>query len=90
MTQIKFSPGQIVATLGATHVASMEQIAAILQRHLQGDWGDLGDEDKRANEAALKHGDRLVSKYELTPDTTLLVITEWDRSATTVLCRDEY
>jgi hypothetical protein len=60
------------------------------RRSLAGDWGDLGESDKKANEAALKHGDRLVSSYEITPDTKLLVITEWDRSVTTVLTLDEY
>jgi hypothetical protein len=66
----------------------MERIAALLQRHLAGDWGDLGDEDKQANEDALKQGDRLVSKYELTPGTELYVITERNRSQTAVLTPD--
>lgn len=87
---IRFQPGTIVATIGALQAADRTQIAALLARHLSGDWGDLGDEDKQANEDALKHGDRLVSKYELTPGTELYVITEWNRSQTTVLCPDEY
>lgn len=88
--KIVFQPGAIVATVGALHAATGQQIAAILARHLSGDWGDLGESDKKANEAALKHGDRLFSSYEIAPDTKLYVITEWDRSVTTVLTPDEY
>jgi hypothetical protein len=89
-TPIRFLPGTIVATVGALQVADQSQIAALLARHLSGDWGDLGDADKQANEDALTHGDRLVSKYELTPGTALYVITEWNRSQTTVLTPGEY
>jgi hypothetical protein len=89
-TEIKFQPGTVVATVGALAVADQLQIAQLLARHLSGDWGDLGDEDKRANEHALKHGDRLFSSYDIAPDTKLWIVTEWDRSATTVLTPGEY
>ena len=88
--KIAFEPGSIVATVGALQVATHEQIAAILARHFSGDWGDLGAEDKKANERALKEGERLFSSYEIAPDTKLWIVTEWDRSATTVLTPDEY
>jgi hypothetical protein len=86
---IRFQPGTIVATLGAAQAATRQQIAAILARHLSGDWGDLGDEDKRSNEAALKHGDRLLSAYDIA-GARLWIITEGSRELTTVLTPDEY
>jgi hypothetical protein len=88
--KIAFEPGSIVATLGALQVATHEQITAILARHLAGDWGDLGDEDKKANERALKDGDRLFSSYEIAPDTKLWIVTEADRSSTCVMTPGDY
>ncbi|MBV6791560.1 hypothetical protein [Xanthomonas euvesicatoria] len=61
------------------------------QRHTRGDWGDLDDSDRRQNDAALKSGqDRLFSSYQVAPDLTLWIITEWDRSVTTLLLPSEY
>ena len=54
------------------------------------DWGDLDDDDKRFNDEALQHGDRLFSAYHLTNGTKIYVITEWDRSVTTALLPSEY
>lgn len=87
--KIKFQPGTIVATVGALHIASNEQIAGLLARHLSGDWGDLDPEDAKANEDALKHDLRILSSYKV-GDEKLWIITEADRSATTVLTPDEY
>jgi hypothetical protein len=87
--QIKFQPGSIVTTLGALDVATHEQIAAILARHLSGDWGEVDREDAAANEQALKYGERLMSVYDVNGE-KLWVITEADRSATTVLLPREY
>ena len=61
--EIRFQPGTIVATLGALQVASHQQIAGIIARHLAGDWGEVGKEDAAANERALRHGMRLLSSY---------------------------
>jgi hypothetical protein len=61
-----------------------------LQRHLSGDWGDLSDDDRHQNDAALKQGDRLLSSYQVTPTLKLWIITEWDRSVTTLLLPNEY
>jgi hypothetical protein len=88
--KISFQPGSIVATVGALRVANHEQIAAILARHLAGDWGDLSDEDKKVNERAVKDGERLFSSYEIAPDTKLWIVTEADRSSTCVLTPGEY
>jgi len=64
---------------------------ALLARHSQGDWGDLCDEDIELNNQALKDGARLFSVYEIEPEGfKVWVITEWDRSATTLLLPREY
>lgn len=88
--KIAFQLGTIAVTLDAMEVATRQQLATLLERHQSGDWGDLDPQDKKANEHALRHGERLFSKYDLTPDTELWVVTEWDRSVTTILTPDEY
>ncbi len=65
-------------------------LVSYLRRHLHGDWGDLDDDDRRSNDAALKSGDRLFSSYQVTPDLKLWIITEGDRSVTTLLLPSEY
>jgi hypothetical protein len=88
----KFELGQIVATPGA--LAAMEAAGHIppefLLRHKNGDWGSVPEEDARENERALRDGDRLFSAYPTQQQETLWVITEADRSATTMLLPDEY
>ena len=61
-----------------------------LIRHRHGDWGDLDEDDIKANRAALHYGTRLLSCYELGADRKLWIITEADRSATTLLFPSEY
>ena len=87
--QIRFQPGSIVTTLGALEVATHEQIAAMLARHLSGDWGEVDREDAAENERALKQGERLMSVYDVNGE-KLWVVTEADRSSTTVLTPGEY
>ena len=87
-----FPPGRLVATPGA--LALLEQTnkspLEFLARHLRGDWGDLCQEDKTENELGLKHGFRLMSSYQVTQIKNLWVITEGDRSVTTLLLPEEY
>lgn len=93
MTKALFPLGQIVATPGALSALGGEGISsdALLNRHVTGDWGDLSEDDKRENELSIKEGFRILSAYKL-PRTgvKLWIITEADRSATTVLLPDEY
>jgi hypothetical protein len=88
-----FQPGRVVMTPGAADVLVRACIGpgSLLQRHLSGDWGTVCAEDREENERALVEGLRLMSVYPL-PDTaeTLWIITEWDRSVTTLLCPHEY
>lgn len=88
----RFAPGQIVMTAGGDELVQQGRLNAsvYLQRHLSGDRGDLNADDKRLNDAALDHGDRLLSSYQVTPDLKIWIITEWDRSVTTVLLPHEY
>ncbi|MDR0578710.1 MAG: hypothetical protein LBI87_14560 [Candidatus Accumulibacter sp.] len=89
----RFRPGQVVMTLGVNELVRQGLINPIsfLRRHLGGDWGDLSGNDRRQNNAALKSGeDRLFSSYQVSPRLKLWIITEWDRSVTTLLLPDEY
>ena len=86
-----FDTGQIVASRGAYDLACQKS----LNRHVKGDWGDVDDEDKQTNDQALKQGTRLLSAYndDRFPKNgvaTIWIITEADRSATTILFPDEY
>ena len=89
----RYPLGCVVATPGALAALEESGTSAIvyLQRHAAGDWGEVCQEDKKANEFALKEGLRILSAYKL-PVTSekLWVITEADRSATTLLLPDEY
>lgn len=92
MTQPRFPPGQIVATPAALDALPSAEIQTALHRHLSGDWGDCSPADRDANDRALECGDRLFSVY-LTHDearNTFWIITEADRSATTILLPTDY
>jgi len=65
-------------------------VMSSLSRHARGDWGDLDEEDKKENELSLKEGFRLLSAYERAGLPKIWIITEADRSVTTVLFPDEY
>lgn len=87
---MKFQPGHIVATPGALSLAEQGvNLLPYLQRHLNGDWGDLDEEDQAENEFSLQHGYRLLSSYH-TPHGKLWIITEADRSTSTFLTPEEY
>jgi hypothetical protein len=95
-----FNTGQIVATRGVYDLACQNPdfaqfIQKSLNRHVKGDWGDVDEEDKQTNDHALKHGMRVLSAYndDRFPKhgiATIWIITEADRSATTILFPDEY
>lgn len=64
--------------------------AELLSRHVTGDWGEVPDEDKKENELSVEKGFRILSSYELATGEKVWLITEADRSATTILRPDEY
>lgn len=89
----KFPPGEVVATPGALRVLTAANLAPteFLFRHLTGDWGDLGPEDQEANDRAVAEGNRILSSYQMPEgEARLWILTEWDRSVTTLLTPDEY
>jgi hypothetical protein len=67
-----------------------ESVMAYLNRHISGDWGNLGEEDKAANEQAINRPIRILSRYYLSDGDSIYIITEADRSCTTIMLRDEY
>lgn len=93
-----FTLGQLVATPGSLEVIREAEgvdlyavINRLLNRHVSGDWGDLDADDKAANDkAVLDAEDRILSAYNLKNGARVWIITEWDRSVTTVLLPEEY
>jgi len=86
----KFSFGHLVATPNALNQIPSDEILCALARHARGDWGDLDAEDRNSNERALKLGGRLFSEYYSLQKIKFWIITEADRSATTVLLPEDY
>jgi hypothetical protein len=92
MSKKLFPLGQVVATPGALEAMreADDESTLYLLRHQTGDWGDLDEEDKAENEFSLMRDLRLFSAYHLKDGVKIWVITEADRSATTVLLPSEY
>lgn len=90
--QALFPLGRTVATPGALAALEAARLLpfSLLARHNAGDWGDICEEDKRENARALKRGSRLFSAYNIGEGVRVWVITESDRSATTLLLPAEY
>jgi hypothetical protein len=90
--QAKFPLGQGVITIGAKEAFDRtgQNPLEFLARHVRGDWGELQPEDVQENEFSLQHGLRLLSRYTLSDGTVIWIITEADRSATTILLPEEY
>lgn len=93
-----FPLGQVVCTPSVLDAVPIDRLGESLRAHAQGDWGVVSAEDRQTNNRALREGDRLLSAYPIDPDkpcagygeNTLWVITEWDRSVTTVLLPEDY
>ena len=87
-----FELGQIVATPAA--LAALERAGQtateLLARHARGDWGELSTEDAKANDDAVVNIERILSSYSLVDDTKIWIITEADRSVTTILLPEDY
>lgn len=84
--------GRTLATPGALQALEINGSTGVeyLDRHLSGDWGNVGDEDWEANDRALQDGERVLSCYALPDHTNIWIITEADRSATTILLPEDY
>jgi len=87
---MKFVLGELVITPAALQAVPAEEIYRGIDRHVCGDWGEVSDADRVENEFALRHGLRLLSVYELKSGARFWVLTEGDRTATTVLLPGDY
>ena len=92
---IAINMGRLLMTRGVNDLVAEDEafakfVMSSLTRHRGGDWGNLTDEDMQENELSLKEGYRLLSAYEAEGLPKIWIITEADRSATTILFPDEY
>jgi hypothetical protein len=92
MSPAPFSLGRLVATPGALHALETtgQNPHEFVRRHASGDWGDLDEEDRKENELSVQNGFRILSAYHLNDGTKIWIITEADRSSTTLLLPEEY
>jgi hypothetical protein len=88
--RVEFRLGSVCITPGAQQVLTNEDVMSALGRHCRGDWGEVGAEDRAGNDLSVREGCRLLSAYRSKLGQKFWVITEADRSATTVLLPDEY
>lgn len=92
MTKQSFALGRTLATPGV--LVTLEKLGlapqTLFDRHLACDWSDMVKEDQEANRQAVKNGSRVFSSYRYANDVKIWVITEADRSSTTILLPDEY
>lgn len=86
----KFPLGQAVITPNALAQLTHEDILTGIQRHQCGDWGDVDEHDRQENELSLQMGFRLLSAYHAANGTRFWIITEADRTTTTVLLPEDY
>lgn len=87
---MEFPLGRIVRSRGVIQKIPKTEVLLAIQRHALQDWGDVCEEDRLANEEALEEGNRLLSVYHSSSGEKFWIITEWNRSATTVLLPEEY
>jgi len=86
----QFPLGQTVITRNALNTLSEDDVTKALARHVSGDWGDVCPEDANENELSLEKAFRLFSVYHASDDTKFWIITEADRSVTTILLPEDY
>lgn len=87
-----FELGQVVGTPGVLEALAEAgvSVASLLDRHACGDWGNISDEDALLNREAVTAGERILSAYQVNSELRIWVLTEHDRTVTTVLLPDEY
>jgi hypothetical protein len=92
MKSVRFQLGRLPSTPGVLRALEKNNqgVLEFIQRHATGDWGDVCEEDRKENELSLKHGFRLISVYSLNDGTKIWIISEANRSATTLLLPEEY
>ena len=88
----KFDFGNVVATTALYKHCKMHKFSLLpyLVRHANCDWGDVCKSDWESNDKAVKEGLRILSEYKLPDGLKIWIITEWDRSTTTLLFQEDY
>ncbi len=87
-TSGRFNPGRLVATPTVLEAVPREELLSCYSRHLRCDWGEVADPS--TNDLAVRTGDRLLSVYRSEAGVMFWIITEADRSATTILLPEDY
>lgn len=85
-----FPLGSVVITATVNECLNQTEVQSAIRRHINGDWGNLDSDDANANESALKYGGRILSSYLSSDETKFWIITEADRSSTTILLPEDY
>lgn len=88
--RIRFPLGRVVITTHALAQLDRVSVVAGLIRHTMADWGEIDTQDWGTNERALRNGERLLSIYSNSDGSKFWIITEWDRSLTTILLPEDY
>jgi hypothetical protein len=90
MPQARFLLGQLVITTNASQTLNAVDVTTAIRRHAAGDWGNVDEHDKAANDQSLAKGSRILSAYTASDGTRFWIISEADRSVTTVLLPEDY
>ncbi len=85
-----FALGQIVITRNAHEILTSRDANEALIRHLEGDWGQVCESDRQLNDSAVQQGGRIMSEYRSGSGVRFWIITEHDRSVTTILLPSDY
>jgi hypothetical protein len=90
LVQSTFPFGRLVATQNALNHVSMDDIETALNRYGARDWGELCEADRKEDDFAVENDGRILAVYTTSHGTRFWLITEWDRSATTILLPEDY
>lgn len=82
--------GQLAVTPAVLEAVPVPELMTALRRHMRCDWGDVCEADRKENDRALRNGERLLSSYRAKNGTKFWIITEADRSVTTILLPEDY
>ncbi len=88
--KVSFPLGRLLITPAAQAVLEQEELLTALNRHSRGDWGTVGEDDRKENDLSVEKGFRILSAYKTAKGETFWIITEAGRESTTVLLPSDY